>query len=139
MQKTIEKCSFFMEFALLCPTAPLKKTGLLEQPTSLWFVRGGLIRKYTHRLSQVFLDAIHHIEQKKCTLIPAQLKEIEERNGFEEVLGQIQRQQFLKTNVPKNIVEEMGNFCLQDVRKLLDESSIKTAENAAPGFAVLLT
>ena len=102
-----------MELALLCPTPALQKSAGVELNTNLWFVRGGLIRKYTHRLSQVFLDAIHHVEQNKCSVNSSFEARFHDDNGFETVLEHVQRTQFLKTNVPKTLVEEIGGYCLK--------------------------
>lgn len=102
-----------MELALLCPTANLQKSAGVELNTNLWFVRGGLIRKYTHRLSQVFLDAIHHVEQNKCSVNSSFEAHFHDDDGFESALEQVQRTQFLKTTVAKNLVEEIGGYCVK--------------------------
>jgi hypothetical protein len=109
-----------MELALLCPTPALQKSAGMELNTNLWFVRGGLIRKYTHRLSQVFLDAIHHVEQNKCSVNSSFEGHFFNDDGFETALEHVKRTQFLKTNVPKTLVEEIGGYCLKgEFSKLL--------------------
>ena len=48
IEKAVTKCMVYMEKSLTC-----------DPPA-------GKISKYTHRLSSVFLDAVHHLNVGKC-------------------------------------------------------------------------
>ena len=92
LQKAVEKCMVYMEKALTC-----------DPPQSK-------IPKYTHRLSAVFLDSVHHLNIGKCEpKAPVYYRKRREDDDNDEEFNALVQQTDEFTGKGKKVTEQQLN------------------------------
>merc|ERR1712130_147274 len=139
MHSAVDKCMFYMEKALVC-SPPVRKIGeeTLESNilSRLWYLKGKTVKKYTHRLSQVFLDAIHHFSRGKCPTIRIDNGKDESlnlqffkaealyRNTLAE-LNQMGMRKSAVSQITPNLIDKLEMVCHSETMKILNSNELR--------------
>jgi hypothetical protein len=123
IEKAVTKCMVYMEKVMTC-----------EPPA-------GKIPKYTHRLSAVFLDAVHHLSIGKCEAKDAMASSYRKRRDdddqidaeFDALMAEIAAAEAAdftgKTNggkkkIPESQLNKLGKLCKQSTDAVLKSKEL---------------